>query len=105
MITDSETGHKFPINDFRLIPKLAVLDPENTKGLPKNLVATTGMDALTHAVEAYIGGTTTPDTRADALKAVELIFGNLERAYGKGEETARRNMLTAAWTYLSASAA
>ncbi len=97
VITDPVTGHKFPVNDFPLIPKLAVLDPENTKSLPKHLVATTGMDALTHAVEAYIGGSTTKGTRADALEAVRLIFANLEQSYTQGDEASRRNMLTAAF--------
>ncbi len=97
VITDSDTGRKFPVNDFPLIPKLAVLDPENTKSLPKHMVSTTGMDALTHAVEAYIGSSTTKDTRADALEAVRLIFADLERAYLGGDEESRRNMLTAAY--------
>ncbi len=98
VITDEKTGHKFPINDFPLIPKVAVLDPEMTRSLPAHLTATTGMDALTHAIEAYIGGSTTPDTRKDALTAASLIAGNLERAYRDGNDmTARRNMLTAAF--------
>ncbi len=97
VITDPATGHKFPINDFPLIPKLAVLDTENTKSLPKHMVATTGMDALTHAVEAYIGRSTTKSTRADALEAVRLIFTNLEKAYFDGDEDSRQNMLTAAF--------
>ena len=55
VITDSAAHHKYPINDFALIPDYAVLDPELTRGLPPMLTATTGMDALTHAIEAYIG--------------------------------------------------
>ena len=55
VITDGETGHKFPINDFALIPWAAVLDVENTRTMPPAMTAATGMDALTHAVEAYIG--------------------------------------------------
>ena len=97
VITDPDTGHKFPINDFPLIPKLAVLDTENTKSLPRHMTATTGMDALTHAVEAYIGGSTTKATRADALEAVRLIFANLEKAYAEGDEDSRRSMLRAAF--------
>ncbi len=98
VITDSQTRHKFTINDFPLIPQCAVLDPEMTHSLPPFLTATTGMDALTHAVEAYIGRSTTPDTRADALEAVRLIFANIDRAYTDGEDrTARRNMLHAAF--------
>ena len=62
VITDSGTKHKYPINDFSLIPQYAVLDYHVTLGLPKGITATTGMDALTHAVEAYIGGSTTKQT-------------------------------------------
>ena len=66
VITDSQTHHKYPINDFSLIPHYAVLDPDVTLNLPGHLTATTGMDALTHAVEAYIGRSTTKQTRAAA---------------------------------------
>lgn len=54
VITDAETRHKYAINDFPLIPRYAVLDPKVTLSLPPFITATTGMDALTHAVEAYI---------------------------------------------------
>ena len=98
VITDDKTSHKFPINDFPLIPRVAVLDPEMTRSLPKNMTATTGMDALTHAIEAYIGRSTTKTTRRDALKAASLIAGNLEKAYRDGNDmAARANMLTAAF--------
>ena len=60
VITDSAAHHKYPINDFALIPDYAVLDPELTRGLPPMLTATTGMDALTHAVEAYVSTGATP---------------------------------------------
>lgn len=98
VITDSDTRHKFPINDFPLIPPYAVLDPALTKSLPPSLTATTGMDALTHAVEALIGRSTTRQTREYALEAVRLIFGNLETAYHNGEDMdARTGMLRAAF--------
>lgn len=98
VITDGETRHKFPINDFFLIPKVAVLDPELTRSLPQHLTATTGMDALTHAVEAYIGRSVTRQTHEDAIKAVNLIFANLENAYNDGNDMkARANMLRAAF--------
>lgn len=103
VIVDSETRHKYPINDFPLIPHYAVLDPEVTKTLPPSLTATTGMDALTHAVEAYIGRSTTHGTRKDSIRAVQLIFKYLERAYKDGNDiTARKKMLYAA--YLAGSA-
>lgn len=98
VITDHNTSHKFPISDFPLIPKVAVLDPEMTRTLPPHMTATTGMDALTHAIEAYIGRSTTKQTRAAALEAARLIAGNLELAYAKGDDMqARRNMLRAAY--------
>ncbi len=98
VIVDSETRHKYAINDFPLIPRYAVLDPKVTTSLPPFITATTGMDALTHAVEAYIGRSTTPGTRADALIATELIFKNLDTAYYNGEDLqARKQMLHAAY--------
>ena len=98
VITDEQTGHKFPVNDFPLIPRAAVLDPENTRSLPPHLTATTGMDALTHAIEAYIGGSTTRQTRRDALEAAGLIAQYLERSYRDGADMeAREQMLRAAF--------
>lgn len=98
VITDDKNHHKFPISDFPLIPRVAVLDPENTHSLPPHLTATTGMDALVHAIEAYIGRSTTKDSRADALLAARLISENLELTYSDGGNmAARKNMLTAAF--------
>lgn len=98
VITNSEIKHKYTMNSFPLIPAYAVLDPEVTLTLPPHLTSTTGMDALTHAVEAYIGGSTTKETRAYAKEAVKLIFENLETAYADGKnELSRRNMLRAAY--------
>ncbi|HJB35476.1 MAG TPA: iron-containing alcohol dehydrogenase [Candidatus Blautia merdipullorum] len=98
VITDAQTRHKYPINDFCLIPRYAVLDPKVTLSLPPFITATTGMDALTHAVEAYIGNSTTYGTRKDALLAVQLIFENIYTAYEEGGNVeARRNMLHASF--------
>ncbi len=98
VITDGETHHKYAIMSFPLIPHYAVLDARLTYSLPPHLTSTTGMDALTHAVEAYIGRSTTKKTRALALEATKLIFENIENAYkdGKNHE-ARSNMLLAAY--------
>ncbi len=98
VITDGETHHKYAIMSFPLIPHYAVLDAKLTYSLPPHLTSTTGMDALTHAVEAYIGRSTTKKTRALALEATKLIFENIENAYkdGKNHE-ARSNMLLAAY--------
>lgn len=98
VITDSTTRHKYAINDFPLIPSYAALIPELTLGLPPHITATTGMDALTHAVEAYIGRSTTKQTRAYAERAVKDIFANLLTAYQDGNNiTARTKMLDAAY--------
>lgn len=98
VIVDAQTRHKYAINDFPLIPRYAVLDPKVTLSLPPFITATTGMDALTHAVEAYIGNSTTIDTRKDALKAVKLIFENIYTAHDQGDNIhARRNMLHASF--------
>ena len=98
VIVDSETRYKYAINDFPLIPRYAVLDPKVTLSLPPFITATTGMDALTHAVEAYIGNSTTPGTRKNALDAVQLIFNNLDTAYTDGtNKEARQNMLRASY--------
>lgn len=98
VITDGVSDYKFPINDFCLIPRLAVLDVENTKSLPPKMTSTTGMDALTHAIEAYIGRSSTKSTRKDATEAVKLIFENLETAYNEPQNTeAREKMLRASF--------
>ena len=98
VIVDSDTHRKYVINAFCLIPRYALIYPEVTAGLPKHLTATTGMDALTHAVEAYIGRARTKDTKAAAEESVRLIFANLEKAYENGNDLdARRNMLHASY--------
>lgn len=97
VITDSEKKHKYTMNNFTFIPPYAVLDPEVTFTLPPSVTATTGMDALTHAVEAYIGGSTSRETRTLALETVKLVFENIETAYRDGtNRPARANMLYAA---------
>ncbi|MEE0664691.1 MAG: iron-containing alcohol dehydrogenase, partial [Collinsella bouchesdurhonensis] len=73
VITDDKTHYKYPVNDFVLIPRYAVHDPRLTCGLPASITGQTGMDALTHAVEAYIGRSTNAYTRAAAKRAVRLI--------------------------------
>ncbi len=98
VVTDSETHHKYAVMSFPLIPKYAVLDAAMTYTLPKGLTATTGMDALTHAVEAYIGRSTTRETRLLASESVKLIFENLYAAYSDGNNAAaRENMLLASY--------
>ncbi len=98
VITDSEKHHKYALMSFPLIPHYAVLDSTLTYTLPPHLTATTGVDALTHAVEAYIGRSTSRETRRLALDATRLIFENIEKAYIDGTDyKARENMLYAAY--------
>lgn len=98
VITDSVTKHKYMISDFPLIPKYAVLDAEVTKTLPPSITATTGMDVLVHAIEAYIGNSTTRKTRKQALIATEYVYQNLLNAYNNGNDIdARKNMLQASY--------
>jgi alcohol dehydrogenase class IV len=98
VISNSETLEKYPINDFCLIPHYAVHDPELTLKLPPFITAPTGMDAMTHAVEAYIGNSNTKETRQNALEAVKLIQQNLLTAYRHpGNIEARAAMLKASY--------
>ncbi len=97
VITDGKTHEKYAINDPHLIPDYAILDVSLTYKLPKHITASTGMDALTHAVEAYIGRANTRQTRRSALSAIALINEYLYQAYiNPGDSTARRNMQRAA---------
>lgn len=98
VITDENSHRKFTINDFSLISHYAVLDPTVTLGLPKSVTSWTGLDALVHAVEAYIGKSTTKFTRQRSEEAVKLISENLLLAYEDGSNiTARSNMLRASY--------
>ena len=94
VVTDPETHEKNAICDTCLRPKYAVLDPALTVGLPPHITSTTGMDALTHAVESYIGKSNVKSTIKYAEDAVILIHANLEKAYANGKDIeARTNML------------
>lgn len=98
VISNPETHEKYSLNDMVLRPKYAFLDAMLTLGLPQKMTSTTGLDALTHAVEAYIGKSNTKETKKDAHTAVKLIFENLETAYDDGKNiTARGNMLEASY--------
>ena len=97
VITDSRTHEKYAINDMALIPHYAVLDPLVTVGLPPHITATTGIDALTHAIEAYIGRSNTKETKDLSRQAVKLVFENVYEAYSNGtNRNARENMQMAA---------
>ena len=93
IITDEERHVKMAIVDKNSTPILSVNDPHLMKGMPKGLTAATGMDALTHSVEAYISTAANPITDACALKAITLIVENLQTAVEQGDNiTARDNM-------------
>ena len=98
VVTDPTTHEKNAICDGSLRPKYAVLDPALTMGLPPHITSTTGMDALTHAVESYIGKSNVKSTIKYAEDAVRLIHANLEKAYQNGKDmVARANMLKASY--------
>ena len=98
VVTDPKTHEKYAIQDPVIRPKYAVLDAQLTVGLPPHITSTTGMDALTHAVEAYIGRSNTKETEIAAKKATRLIFDNIEKVYADGKDiVARENMLEASY--------
>ncbi len=99
VISDPEREKKLVIADTRIVPKMAALDPLLMTGLPKPVTAATGMDALTHAVEAYIGYWGTSFTDRMALSAVSMIYENLPLAYNDGANLAAREKMALASTY------
>lgn len=94
IMSDYGDGVKYPIADFNITPDVAIVDPDLAELMPPRLTAFTGMDALTHALEAYVSTAATPITDAVALHAVRLIYENLVASY-KGEPEARENMTIA----------
>jgi alcohol dehydrogenase class IV len=99
VISDPSQRRKLVIADTRLVPRMAALDARLMTGLPPAITAATGMDALTHAVEAYIGQWTTEFTDQMALAAVSLIYAHLPRAVDHGEDLAAREQMALAATY------
>ncbi|GAE36872.1 iron-containing alcohol dehydrogenase [Halalkalibacter akibai] len=98
VVSDKRTFEKYAINDTVLIPHFAVLDPLLTMKLPPAITSTTGLDALTHAVEAYIGKSNTKETKQCSREAVKLIFDNIYEAYSNGSNVrARKNMQKASY--------
>lgn len=93
VISNPVTHEKYAINDTALIPHYAVMDPLLTVGLPKPITSTTGLDALTHAVEGYIGRSNTAFTKKGSIESTKLIFKYLERAYNDGKDLEARNMM------------
>lgn len=91
VITDNETGVKYPIADYNITPDIAIVDTNLVQSMTKTLVANTGMDALTHAFEAYVSNAKNPITDAVAMKSIEMTVANLSESF-KGESQARKDM-------------
>ncbi|HCC01671.1 MAG TPA: butanol dehydrogenase [Ruminococcaceae bacterium] len=91
VITDYKTGIKYPLADFNITPDVAVVDPALAQTMPPKLTAYTGMDALTHAIEAYVSTMHSPFTDPLALQAIKMVFEYLPASY-KGDKSAREQM-------------
>lgn len=91
VITDLETGIKYPIADYNITPDIAILDTSLVTTMTKELTANTGMDALTHAIEAYVSTASNPITDALSIKAIEMCVENLVASY-HGDKKARGDM-------------
>ncbi|WP_397379362.1 bifunctional acetaldehyde-CoA/alcohol dehydrogenase [Paenibacillus sp. YYML68] len=93
VITDKHDGHtKYPLADYELTPDVAIIDPDYVYTLPKVAVADTGMDVLTHAIEAYVSVMANDYTDGLSMKAIQLVFDNLEKSYATGDPVAREKM-------------
>ena len=99
VISDPDRQDKVVIVEPRMVPRMAALDPLLMTGLPPPITAATGIDALTHAIEAFVGQWATPFTDGLALAAVGLIFGNLRTAYTDGKNLTAREKMSLASTY------
>lgn len=93
VISDKEKNMKYPLADYALVPTIAIVDPELVYTLPKSVVADTGMDVLTHAIEAYVSNMATDYTDGLAVKAVELVFEYLERSYNDANDKVAREKM------------
>ncbi len=91
VITDYQKGIKYPLADFNITPDIAIVDPDLAETMPAKLTAHTGMDALTHAIEAYVSTLNSPFTDPLALKAIEMVFTYLPDSYN-GDMKAREQM-------------
>ena len=91
VITDYKTDIKYPLADFNITPDIAIVDPELAESMPPTLTAHTGMDALTHALEAYVAGLASPFTDPLAMEAIVVVFRDLEKS-AEGDSAARESM-------------
>ncbi|MHA7966279.1 bifunctional acetaldehyde-CoA/alcohol dehydrogenase [Paenibacillus sp. CAU 1782] len=93
VITDKNNGNtKYPLADYELTPDVAIIDPEYVYSLPQTVVADTGMDVLTHAIEAYVSIQANDFTDGLAIKAIQLVFENLEKSFQSADPVAREKM-------------
>ncbi|MCC5895516.1 MAG: bifunctional acetaldehyde-CoA/alcohol dehydrogenase [Alkalibacterium sp.] len=93
VITDTENNIKYPLADYELTPDVAIIDPQFVMSVPKVVTADTGMDVLTHAIEAYVSNMANDYTDGLAIKAIQLVFKHLPTAYSNGDdEVAREKM-------------
>src|SRR5699024_5694502 len=90
VITDKETNRKYPLADYELTPDVAIIDPQFVMTVPKHVTADTGMDVLTHAIEAYVSNMANDYTDGLAIKAIQLIFEYLPIAYKDGSHELAR---------------
>lgn len=93
VITDKREGNtKYPLADYELTPDVAIIDPDYVYSLPKTAVADTGMDVLTHAIEAYVSVMANDYTDGLAIKAIQLVFQYLEKSWATGDPVAREKI-------------
>lgn len=93
VITDKKLNKKYPLADYELTPDVAIVDPDLVMSLPKSITADTGMDVLTHAIEAYVSNMASDYTDGLAEKAVELVFKNIREAYNNGSNAWAREKM------------
>ena len=91
IITDKETGIKWPLADYELMPNMAIVDTDNMMSAPKGLTCASGLDVMTHAIEAYVSIMASDYTDSLALKAIKLVFDYLPRAYKDGNDVEARD--------------
>ena len=92
VITDSETGVKYPLADYALTPDVAIIDPQFVLSVPRSVTADTGMDVLTHAIESYVSVMASDYTRGLSLQAIKLVFENLQESCDNPNEDNREKM-------------